>query len=154
MDIFKLPSIIGVYRFASAGWLAGSPFFPLMYLKANDDLLDSTTNVFEKWITPRVVFGLSILSLKNYSKNVFIFVLTCCRGFTSNSLAERRGTSRGYQVSEFTVVVLFFNFTGASMSCLQHHLTKSARQLTVTNLNYSPPCAKHWQLTWVNRRYV
>ena len=24
------------------------------------------------------------------------------------------------------------------MSCLQHHLTNSARQLTVTNLNYSP----------------
>ena len=32
------------------------------------------------------------------------------------------------------------------MSCLQHHLTNSAKQLTVTYLNYSPPCAQHLQL--------
>ena len=39
------------------------------------------------------------------------------------------------------------------MSCLQHHLTNSASQLTVTNLNYSPSYAKHWQLIYVKRRY-
>ena len=40
------------------------------------------------------------------------------------------------------------------MSSLQHHLTNSASQLTLTNLNYSPSCAKHWQLIYVKRRYV
>ena len=32
------------------------------------------------------------------------------------------------------------------MSCLQYRLTNTARQLTVTNLNYSLFRAKHWQL--------
>ena len=40
------------------------------------------------------------------------------------------------------------------MSFLQHRVTNSARQLTVTNLNYSPTCAKYWQLTQVKRWYV
>ena len=67
-----------------------------------------------------------------------------CRGFTSNSLAERRGT----RYLSLHLVQCSLIFTGALMSCfsLQHHLTNSARQLTVTNLNYSLLCAKHWQL--------
>ena len=40
------------------------------------------------------------------------------------------------------------------MSCLQHHLTTSVSQLTVTNLNYSPSCAKHLQLIYVKRWFV
>ena len=65
-----------------------------------------------------------------------------CRGFTSNLLAEGRGT----RYLSLYLVQCSLMFTGALMSCLQHHLTNSARQLTVTNLNYSPPCAKRWQL--------